>query len=173
MNIPIYLIGFMGSGKTTLAKKLAKKLNREFVDLDHMMEKDTGMSIPEYFDKYGESKFRELEKETLLNSFKSPNSIIATGGGTPCFFDNMDQMLENGLVIYLNLSAKALHTRLIQTNIRERPALQGLSGNELLKFIEKKLEERRAYYERAHHHINPLENPIDSIVMLSQRKNTV
>lgn len=170
MHKPVFLIGFMGSGKTTLGKKIAQKLSWDFVDLDHLIESESGMPIPEYFRTQGEEKFRVLERNILLKSLEMEKTIVGAGGGTPCFFDNIEKMNEKGITIYLKLPAKALYHRLMQTNISERPALQGLSGDDLLHFIEKKLEERSSFYEKALHHVSPLKNPIKGIIQILENQ---
>src|SRR5690349_8405249 len=104
----IFLIGFMGCGKSTMGKKLAVKLGYDFIDLDHQIEKNLGTTITAYFAENGEEAFRKLESETLKNFDYPSNSIIATGGGAPCFFDNMDWMNANGLSIYIEMPAAAL-----------------------------------------------------------------
>lgn len=168
---PVFLIGFMGSGKTTLGKKLAQNLKWDFVDLDHLIEDESGISIPEYFKTQGEDKFRVLERNVLLKSLEMKKTIVGAGGGTPCFFDNMEKMNEKGLTIYLKLSAKALHSRLIHTNISERPALKGLTDDNLLHFIEGKLEERSSFYEKAQYHVNPLKNPLKEIIQILENQD--
>ena len=97
----VFLVGFMGSGKTTIGKKLANYLKCDFIDLDKLIEAKVGMSIVEYFELYGESAFSDLEREVLQKTDFPENVIIATGGGAPCFGDNMSWMNENGLVAYL------------------------------------------------------------------------
>ena len=104
----IFLIGFMGCGKTTLGKKLAKHLNFNFIDLDRFIENKTVKSINVIFDEKGEQYFRDLEKESLNEIYKMDNLVIATGGGTPCFSDNMQTMLEKGICIYLKMEAEDL-----------------------------------------------------------------
>ena len=98
----------MGSGKTTLGRKLAARLGYMFMDLDHVFEAQEEMTIGEYFAKHGENAFRELESE-VLKSYKYPeNDVIATGGGLPCFFDNMDWMNAHGRTIYIKLITQNL-----------------------------------------------------------------
>ena len=162
MDKPIFLIGFMGSGKTTLGKKLAKKLNKRFIDLDEEIVKSIGMSIPEYFEQYGEIEFRKLESK-LLKEQTDGNTVVSTGGGSPCYFDNMDWIRNNGIALYLELTPKALHSRLQQSNIGSRPALGGLQGDALLEFIETKLQERAPYYLQAHIHIDQINTPLELI----------
>jgi shikimate kinase len=144
----IFLIGFMGSGKTTLGRKLASRMNYEFIDLDHKLEQQVELSIAEYFSFFGEDSFRKLEKEILRKTQYPENVVISTGGGLPCFFDNMDWMKANGKVVYLNLSPKTLADRL-EAGKEERPLLQDKHGEALVTFIEKKLEEREPFYSQA------------------------
>ncbi|MFI5162504.1 MAG: shikimate kinase [Sphingobacteriales bacterium] len=144
----IFLIGFMGSGKTTLGRKLAARMNYEFIDLDHKLEQQVELSIAEYFSFFGEDSFRKLEKEVLRKTVYPENVVISTGGGLPCFFDNMDWMKANGKVVYLNLSPKTLADRL-EAGKEERPLLQDKHGEALVAFIEKKLEEREPFYSQA------------------------
>lgn len=162
MNKPIFLIGFMGSGKTTVGKRLANCLHMNFIDLDQRIVERIGMSIPEYFTQYGERNFRELESQ-ILKEQQDERAVISTGGGSPCFFDNMQWILENGISIYLYLTPKALHTRLQQSNIASRPALQGLRDEALLQFIEEKLDERAPFYKQAHIHIDQINTSLDTI----------
>jgi shikimate kinase len=144
----IFLIGFMGSGKTTLGRKLAARMNYEFIDLDHKLEQQVELSIAEYFSFFGEDSFRKLEKDVLQKTTYPENAIISTGGGLPCYFDNMDWMKANGKVVYLNLSPKTLADRL-EAGKEERPLLQDKHGEALVAFIEQKLEEREKYYSQA------------------------
>ena len=138
----IFLIGFMGCGKSTLGKKLALKLGYTFVDIDKEIERMVNMSISEYFQKHGEEAFRELESSALKTINLPENSIIATGGGAPCFFDNLQWMNENGTTIYLSLSPKALAKRL-ENDTEQRPVLQNFinkqnsSLKELIKIRKK------------------------------------
>ena len=144
----IFIIGFMGCGKTTVGKKLAKSLGWKFIDLDKKIEEFTGMTIPEIFSMHGEAYFRQVESETLKSVRYHTNTVISTGGGCPCFADNMDYMLENGLTIYLKLTPGMLKTRLTGAKV-ERPLIKGLSDDELLSFIKEKLSYREEWYNRA------------------------
>jgi shikimate kinase len=144
----IFLIGFMGSGKTTLGRKLAARMNYEFIDLDHKLEQQVELSIAEYFSFFGEDSFRKLEREVLRKTVYPENVIISTGGGLPCFFDNMDWMKANGKVVYLSLSPKTLADRL-EAGKEDRPLLQDKHGEALVAFIEQKLGEREKFYSQA------------------------
>ncbi len=143
----IFLCGYMGSGKTTIGKKLALKLGYPFFDLDHYLSEKYKQSISNLFKSIGESQFRIRESEALKETENMQNTVISTGGGTPCFFDNMDWMNQHGKTIYLKLDPKTLAQR-VSANT-ERPLLAGLSGDDLLKFISEKLEEREHYYSKA------------------------
>ena len=138
----------MGSGKTTIGKKLANYLKYNFIDLDKLIESRTGMSIVNYFELHGEEAFRKYERDILQETDFPENVIIATGGGAPCFADNMKWMNENGLVAYLSLSPKALASRLEHSKT-DRPLIRHLKGDELIDFIRQKLEEREEFYNQA------------------------
>jgi shikimate kinase len=144
----IYIIGFMGCGKTTTGRKLAGRLGWEFVDLDREVERITGMRIPEIFETCGEEYFRKNEQEALKSLASLPHAVISTGGGAPCHSGNMDLMISSGITVYLKLTPARLRNRLIKSK-NERPLLKGLDNDQLLLFIEKKLSEREKFYERA------------------------
>ena len=144
----IFLIGFMGSGKTTLGRKLATRMGYEFIDLDHKLEQQVELSIAEYFQIFGEDAFRQLESEVLKKTLYPDNAIVSTGGGLPCYFDNMDWMKENGKSVYIKLSPKTLADRL-ETGKEERPLLQDKHDDALVEFIEQKLNEREKFYSQA------------------------
>jgi len=147
-NQIIYIIGFMGSGKTTAGKKLASLLGWKFIDLDKKIEEYTGKSIPEIFTANGEEYFRELETQLLRNLKSQANTIISTGGGTPCHSDNMDFMIDTGLTIYLKLTPGQLKSRLSGSK-GERPLIKDFEPAFLQAFIEKKLSDRERWYERS------------------------
>lgn len=144
----IFLIGFMGCGKTTMAKKLATKLGYELVDLDLEIEKRVGQPIADYFAENGEEAFRKLESETLKTFNYPSNTVIATGGGAPCHFDNMEWMNKNGHTIYIKLSPLSLAKRL-ENGKTKRPLLKDLDQPGLIHFIENKLAARDRFYRQA------------------------
>jgi shikimate kinase len=144
----IFLVGFMGSGKTTLGRKLASRLGYPFMDLDHILEAQAGMTIAEYFATHGEDAFRKLESEVLKQTEYPADAVISTGGGLPCFFDNMDWMNSHGKSVYIKLSPKTLATRL-ENEKTHRPLLREKHGEDLIAFIEEKLAEREPFYNRA------------------------
>lgn len=148
MKDNFFLTGFMGSGKSHWGKIWANKNRLSYFDLDNEIEKAFDLTISQIFEKLGEEKFREMEK-LYLRKFEKKNSfLLSCGGGTPCFFDNLDWMKSKGKVIYL----KATPVRLLQRvmdEIDQRPILKGTNQSELLFFIEQKLKERSAFYEKA------------------------
>jgi len=150
----IFLVGFMGSGKTTMGRKLASYLGYQFIDLDKFLEEEAGMSINDFFQLHGETAFREFEKKTLQNGEFDDNTVIATGGGAPCYFDNMEWMNKNGTTVYLMVPPKGLAGRL--KHATDRPLIKGLNEEELLKFITGKLEEREPFYKQARYVVNGL-----------------
>lgn len=148
MNNIIYIIGFMGSGKSTVGRKLASHLNWSFIDLDKKIEEIAGQTIPEIFSQHGEEYFRSVESKTLKSLGSETNTVISTGGGSPCYADNMDHMIESGLTIYLKMTPLQLMKRLIDAK-GERPLIKGLKDESLLSFIKEKLAIREKCYERA------------------------
>lgn len=171
MDKPIFLVGFMGSGKTTWGKKIANALQLPFVDLDHEIVENIGMSIPEYFKAHGEDNFRKLEQEYLQKQ-SGRIAVISTGGGTPCFFDNMEWINNNGLSLYLYHTSKSLWSRLSQSDVNKRPVLKGLSGDELFDFIDSKLKEREPYYNQAHIRFEQIHTPLEEIIALIKNNDT-
>ena len=144
----IYIIGFMGSGKTTAGKKLASLLGWSFIDLDKRIEEYAGKTIPEIFSQSGEDYFRIIENQLLRNLKMCTKTVISTGGGTPCYIDNMDYMIETGLTINLKLTPAELKGRLSQSK-GKRPLIKDLDQNELTSFIKEKLAVREKWYERS------------------------
>ncbi len=144
----VYIVGFMGSGKTTTGIKLAGLLGWSFNDLDRGIETHTGMTIPEIFSKKGEEWFRKVESEVLRSPEFSHYTVISTGGGTPCWGDNMDYMLGTGLTMYLRLTPSQLRSRLAGSG-GERPLIRDLGEQDLLNFITEKLAAREKWYNRA------------------------
>jgi len=154
MEFPIYLVGYMGAGKTTAGRLLADKLSWYFVDLDEAFREIHGLTTAEYIRTYGMEDFRRKEKdvvEDIADQAPFENVIYATGGGYPCWEDNMDCLLELGTSIYIRWKPEHLAKRLSLTDLDQRPVLQGRTEEELLRFIAPQLAEREAFYSRAHH----------------------
>lgn len=158
----LFFIGFMGCGKTTWSRKLANHLGYEFMDLDHMLEAKAGMTIAEYFTTYGQDAFRNLESSILKETDYPENAVVSTGGGLPCFFDNMEWMNANGQTLYIKLSPKTLADRLDKGKTT-RPLLHGLHGEELIAFIAEKLTEREGFYEQATHIVNGIDLSVEGL----------
>jgi len=144
----IFLIGFMGSGKTTLGRKLAARLGYPFMDLDHILEAQAGMTIAQYFSEFGEDAFRKLESEVLKQTNYPQHAVVSTGGGLPCFFDNMQWINAHGRSVYIKLPPKTLASRL-ENEKEQRPLLREKHGEALIGFIADKLVEREHYYSQA------------------------
>ena len=145
----IYLIGFMGSGKTTIGGRLADLIGFDFVDTDHYIEMQHGITISEIFAQHGEAAFREMEQKLLLEIQYLDNVVVSTGGGMPIFGDNMDVMRSGGKVVYLKASPQTLANRLLCSQDK-RPLVKEKTEEELQQYIEEKLSEREPFYACAH-----------------------
>ena len=158
----------MGAGKTTIGKKLARELGYTFYDLDKAFEHKYKTTVDLFFHKYGETIFRQLEHELLVSTFTFKNTVISTGGGTPCFHNGMNLINQNGVSLYIKLSPEALYRRLTEAKKR-RPLVAKKSEDELKQFIKEKLEEREEYYLRAKYQISGISvNTNNLIKMLNE-----
>jgi shikimate kinase len=144
----IILIGYMGAGKTTIGRALAKELGIPFYDLDWYIESRMRKTVPQIFAERGEEGFRKIEYNMLHEVAEFENVIISCGGGTPCFFDNMDYLNQQGQVVYLKADPEVLYKHLQMARV-ERPLLKGKSHEELLAFIKEQLEKREPFYTKA------------------------
>ncbi|MCQ2278979.1 MAG: shikimate kinase [Bacteroidales bacterium] len=144
---------------------MAKKLNISFVDLDRAIEQRYHVSIPSFFNKYGEDAFRILERNVLEIVSDRDDVVISTGGGTPCFGDNMDFILSKGCVVYLKMTSAAILSRESRSK-KTRPLLASLTDDEKAEKVKSQLKERSRYYERAHFCIEALTPDIDALVEL-------
>lgn len=145
---PIFLIGYMGCGKSTLGRALQNATGLEFIDLDHYIENRFHATVSEIFAQRGEEGFRRAEAAMLDEVSQFSDVVVACGGGTPCFFNNMELMNERGLTVWLTTPIERLFERL-QRNRAKRPILANKSDEELMAFITDALEQRRPYYSRA------------------------
>lgn len=145
---PIFLIGYMGTGKSTLGRELAQSLNLSFVDLDNFIENRYNKTISQLFEEGGESFFRDVERKTLQEVALFEDVIISTGGGTPCFFDNMQIMNDLGTTIHLATDISVLCSRLNKFKDK-RPLIKDKTEEELYSFIQENLEKRNPYYNKA------------------------
>ncbi|MFO7755920.1 MAG: shikimate kinase [Bacteroidales bacterium] len=144
----VYMIGFMGSGKSTLGKRLASTAGWEFYDLDSRIEEMEGRTVTDIFETCGEDYFREAEATALKNMPDKEDMVIACGGGSPCYKDNMDFMNKTGVTVYLKLEVTTLVQRLMNAK-KNRPLVRGMEQGELLKYIERTLAEREKWYNRS------------------------
>ncbi len=151
MELPVYLIGYMGAGKTTAGRLLADKLGWHFVNLDDAFREFYNISTADYIRNYGIEDFRHKEKEVIETLAELPMDrvIYATGGGYPCWEDNMECLHELGTSIYIRWQPEHLAKRLALTDLSERPVLQGHTEAELLQFITSHLASRAPFYEQA------------------------
>ena len=162
----------MGSGKSTLGKKLASKLKLDFIDLDEYFEQKFRTSITLFFERFGEDSFRRLEHEVLKEVIeKHSNIVISTGGGTPCFFNNIELMNQHGTTVYLKLPPAVLASRLSNSPFRyRRPKLKGLDKKELLETVTSHLIERECFYTQSKVIIEVLEMKTEDIVNIILQK---
>ncbi len=144
----IILVGYMGSGKTTVGKALSKETGMMFYDLDWYIESRMRKTISQIFSERGEEAFRKLEYNMLHEVAEFEDVIISCGGGTPCFFDNMDYLNQQGDVVYLKANPETLYKHLLMAKV-ERPLLKGKSPDELIAYITEHLQERAPFYEKA------------------------
>ena len=144
----VFLIGFMGCGKTTIGRHLALSAGIDFVDTDRSIEMQEGMTVSEIFERQGEAAFRRMEQKILSDLHNCSSAVVATGGGMPCHEDNINRMLASGKVAYLKASPQTLVKRLIQSQT-ERPLIKGKTETQLLQYITEKLSEREPFYKRA------------------------
>jgi len=162
----IFLIGYMYSGKTTVGKQLAKKLNYNFLDTDVVFETQYKTSIPEYFAKFGEKEFRTAERKILEDlSTYSGNVIVSTGGGLPCFSNNIELMRKMGVVIYLEAGIEEIYKR-FENSAVQRPLLAGLSKEDAICKIKSHLAEREPFYKQANITLSAENVNFDALVQI-------
>ena len=144
----IYIVGYMGAGKTTAARRLAQRLGWEVVDTDALFEEKYKISVNDFFNKYDEPLYRKLESEVLKSTESLENVVVSTGGGTACYFDNMEWMNQHGLTVFLRISPKAAVDRVIHSR-HKRPLVEGKSEEELIEFVNSHYASRLPFYELA------------------------
>lgn len=149
-----FLLGFMGSGKSYLGRQLAPLLGVPFVDLDAVIEKAEGYSIAQLFAGKGEAWFRRIERRHLLQTGSYPPCVVATGGGTPCFFENMDWMNRHGVTVFLNVPEQILISRLLEQR-GSRPLLAGVPDQDIEPVIKQMFLERAPWYSKAQLTVEP------------------
>ena len=150
MMKPVFLIGYMGCGKTTLGEVLAQQLGYCFIDLDEFIEERQGMTVVEIFDEMGEDRFRELEIEALREVASMTDVIVSCGGGTPCHGDNMALMNQAGTTVWLTTSPQRITARLLLPEQKcKRPKINTLPNDDVLPLVEKELQARTPYYSQS------------------------
>jgi shikimate kinase len=160
----IFLIGFMGCGKTHWGKELSHKLEIPFFDLDSVIEEKEEKDITSIFADMGEEYFRMLEKDVLYMLTESHDSfVMACGGGTPCFFNNIDYMKSRGTTVWINCSVECLHSRLVKEKDK-RPLIRSLPDDELKTFIVRKYSDRKIFYQQASVILSEEEVTLDGLV---------
>ena len=157
----------MGSGKSTVGKRLAEKLQFDFIDFDKHIENETGKTIAGIFDTEGEDQFRTLEHEHLEKLMVKKNTVISLGGGTPCFHNNIDLINKNGSSVYIEVGIDSLVKRLLKAK-NKRPLIRGMNEMDLKYFIEANLEKRKPIYKQAQHSVivenQSIEGVVDEII---------
>lgn len=159
MNQKVILIGYMGSGKTTLGKKLSRELKVPFIDSDEQITIKFSKTISQIFTEEGEDAFRRKESDFIGTLMKESGFVLSTGGGMPCFNNNMEVLNRLGCTIYLKNTSEALADRLMISK-NERPLIQGMSKEELILFIDENIQKREIYYNQAQIILNPEEQGI-------------
>ncbi len=144
----IYIVGYMGAGKTTAARRLAQRMGWDVVDTDALFEEKYKISVNDFFNKYDEPLYRKLESEVLKATESLDHVVVSTGGGTACFFDNMDWMNQHGLTVFLRISPQAAVDRVIHSR-HKRPLVEGKSEEELTEFVNQHYASRLPFYEQA------------------------
>lgn len=162
----IFLIGFMGSGKSHWGRLLSQRLQLPYYDLDALIVESAGKPITSIFEEEGEEYFRLLEKDLLEDVIReNPSLVLSCGGGTPCFFNNIELMKKEGLVVWLNTETNTLLARL-QKEKAKRPLIKDISEAELRSYILKKINDRRIYYEQADLHIEEDKINLEELIQL-------
>ena len=145
----VYLIGLPGCGKTTLGRKLSQLLHLQFIDTDDLILQNGKLTIENIFREKGEVYFRELERDALQDLAKQNNLLVATGGGMPCHFDNMDTINSSGISVFLDLPLAVIAKRLSLQDTMHRPLVKGKTEDGLLEFLQTKYKERIPYYSKS------------------------
>ena len=144
----IFLVGYMYSGKSTVGRKLAKAFGYNFVDTDDLFEGKYHISIPSFFEKYGETLFRSLEQEVLFSTKSLQHTVVSTGGGTPCSVESMEYIKQTGISVFLQSDIDTIMSRL-KSSQKERPVLNTIAQENLQEFIAAQLQERTLFYQQA------------------------
>ena len=161
----IYLVGYMGAGKSVTARRLANRLGFEVYDTDALFEEKYKVSVDDFFHKYDEALFRKLETQVLQSTEELENAVIATGGGTPCFNDNIGWMNEHGITVFLRISPKAATDRLLHSK-KKRPLTADKTEEELAEYVEHHYASRMPFYEQAKISVKAEDLDLDNLIKL-------
>lgn len=159
----VYLVGYMGAGKSTTSKRLAQRMGCEAYDTDRIFEERYKISINDFFHKYDPELYRKLETQVLHDTLAFDHAVIATGGGTACFNDNMEWMNQNGITVFLKISPEAAFSRLIHSKVK-RPLLYGRTPEDLEAYIRDNYAQRLPFYEQAKLTVKSENLDIDALV---------
>ena len=165
----IYIVGYMGAGKTTAARRIANHLGWSVVDTDVLFEEKYRVSVNDFFHKYDEPLFRRLESEILRSTENMENTVISTGGGTPCFNDNMAWMNQHGKTIFLRISPQAALDRLLHSK-RKRPLVESKTETELAEYINVHYTSRLPFYEQAAIVVKAENLDVENLIRLLENK---
>lgn len=165
----IYLVGYMGAGKSTAARRLATRLGFTAYDTDTLFEERFKISVDDFFHKYDEALFRKLETQMLQSTENLQDAVIATGGGTPCFNNNMTWMNEHGTTVFLRISPKAAVDRLLHAK-RKRPLVELMSEEELAEFVQNHYASRLPFYEQAKVCVKAEDLDLDNLIKLIENE---
>jgi shikimate kinase len=161
----------MGSGKTTQGNRISNRLNIDFFDLDQEIESRYRLSVFDFFLKYGEDAFRKIESNVLRSLSENENYVISTGGGTPCFNNNMEWMNRTGITFYIKMQEGVLINRLAASKTK-RPLLMGKTDEEVALFVKNQLAEREYYYKQAHYELDGMSFDADMVPAIIENHYT-
>lgn len=159
----------MGAGKTTAAKRIATRLGWDVADTDAMFEEKYRISVCDFFHKYDEQLFRKLESEILKSTENMENTVVSTGGGLACFFDNMDWMNQHGLTVFMRISPEAAADRILRSK-RKRPLTDNKTEEELAEYIRHHYAERLPFYEQAHITVKSEDFDLENLIKLIENE---
>ena len=165
----LFIVGLPGSGKSTLGVRLALRLKLPFLDLDQCIEQEAQQPIRDLFAQQGEAAFRQLEQRALREAMQHQEMVLATGGGAPCFYDNMQVMNHNGTTIYLEVPIPVIVARMQGDQITDRPLLHGMNRDHLAQEYTAKFEERLPVYRQAHIIVNQHTTTEEVVALLKAR----
>ena len=165
----IYLVGYMGAGKTTTARRLAHRLGWGVVDTDALFEEKYKISVNDFFNKYDEPLYRKLESEVLKETESLDNVVVSTGGGTACYFDNMEWMNSHGITVFLRISPQAAVDRVLHSR-HKRPLAIGKSEAELTEFVNQHYATRLPFYEQANITVKAEDCDIEGLMNMIKEK---